>query len=77
MPTQNVANTPEPQSHDHAIESDFNKMMIDDFEMVSHDHLIGEQLNFLVDHVLSTIFNDKILKVIAVCAQIVCMTGIF
>lgn len=42
------------------VEPDYNKLTVDNFDMISHDHLIGEQLNFLVDHIVSTIFEDKI-----------------
>ena len=51
--------TSELRSHDHAFEPDYNKMTTDAFEMISHDHLIEVQLDFLVRHLASTVFGDQ------------------
>jgi hypothetical protein len=51
--------TSELGSHDHAVGPDYNKMTTDAFEMISHDHLIEVQLDFLVRHLASTVFGDQ------------------
>lgn len=44
------------------VEPDENKLKAESFEMNSREHLIWEQLNFLVEHAVNTIFDDRAYK---------------